>query len=605
MTVRVVFLALLCLFFSVVSCSKDRPAPVAPAGKASASLADPSAPTNLRFEAITDTSARFRWDAVAAATDYDINYKKAQGGRWTNWPHRGTELYSTLTGLEPGTEYRWAVRAENRDGPSNWVFGENFTTLGGPDLPTKLRITDLTETSVKLRWDAVAAATDYDINYKKAQGGRWTNWPHRGTELYSTLTGLEPGTEYRWAVRAETDQGPSAWVYADNFTTLSDNQSRDEGGDGAVSDDHGNTRSEATDLPLDSSLAGEIETGEDVDYFRVQVGAPGVLTLGTTGSLDTKGRLESHSGAHLASDDDGGSGNNFSIAHPVSAGTYYVRVASHSILTGSYTIIATVRSAPTDEPEEQPESEGDADDEPDQKEPDDEEPTEPEKIDYDGVISDQEALETLYDATGGFIFWENTTNWNSNAPLDQWYGVDTDGSGRVIRLDLSGNNGLLGEIPPSIGQLKKLEVLDLSDNLLIGILPKELGQLENLEVLNLSFNLMEGAIPAELGQLENLRVLDLSVNLFAGRIPTELENLRNLETFRIGGYGLSEYTGCLPSHFRNIPNNDIGTLWVDVPFCSGGAGKIVASDQGPSRSERATMLRIKQERFAQVRTERQ
>ena len=515
MTVRAVFLGLLALSFAVVSCSKDRPAPVAPSGKASASLAAPSAPTNLRFDAPTDSSSTVRWDASDGATDYDVNYKPAAGGRWQNEPHAGDGLYNTIHDLEPGTAYRWAVRAENSKGASEWVFGPNFTTLAK-------------------------------------------------------------------------------------------NQSRDEtGGAGSGSDDHGNTRSEATDLPLDGSLAGEIETGGDVDYFRVQVGAPGVLTLYTTGSLDTKGRLESHSGSGLASDDDGGSGNNFSIAHPVSAGTYYVRVESYRSLTGSYTIIGTVRAAPTDEPEQtpQPESEGDAD-EPDQKEPDDEEPTEPEKIDYDGVISDQEALVALYDATGGFIFWDNTTNWNSNAPLDQWYGVDTDGSGRVIRLDLS-DNGLLGEIPPSIGQLKKLEVLDLSDNLLIEVLPKELGQLENLEVLNLRLNLMEGAIPAELGQLENLRVLNLSVNLFSGRIPTELENLRNLETFRIGGYGLSEYTGCLPSHFRNIPDNDIGTLWVDVPFCSGGAGKIVASDQGPSRSERATMLRIKQERFAQVRTERQ
>lgn len=40
---------------------------------------------------------------------------------------------------EPNTEYRWAVRAENRDGPSAWVSGEHFTTLadtrlGGDDV---------------------------------------------------------------------------------------------------------------------------------------------------------------------------------------------------------------------------------------------------------------------------------------------------------------------------------------------------------------------------------------------------------------------------------------------------------------------------------------
>ena len=49
------------------------------------------------------------------------------GGRWTS--RRGTELYSTITDLEPDTEYRWAVRAENEDGRSAWVFGPNFTTL--------------------------------------------------------------------------------------------------------------------------------------------------------------------------------------------------------------------------------------------------------------------------------------------------------------------------------------------------------------------------------------------------------------------------------------------------------------------------------------------
>ncbi len=41
----------------------------------------------------------------------------------------GTRLYNTIYDLEPSTEYRWAVRAENSDGPSDWVFAEeNFTT---------------------------------------------------------------------------------------------------------------------------------------------------------------------------------------------------------------------------------------------------------------------------------------------------------------------------------------------------------------------------------------------------------------------------------------------------------------------------------------------
>ena len=42
-------------------------------------------------------------------------------------------------------------------------------------------------------------------------------------------------------------------------------------------------------------------------------------------------------------------------------------------------------------------------------------------------------------------------------------------------------------VPAEIGQLKKLEFLDLSNNQLTG-LPYELGNLSNLKVLNLSGN---------------------------------------------------------------------------------------------------------------------
>jgi len=67
------------------------------------------------------------WDAVEGATDYDVNYKELPNGRWTNWKH-GIALTATITGLNPLTEYRWAVRAENSDGPSDWSFGQHVVT---------------------------------------------------------------------------------------------------------------------------------------------------------------------------------------------------------------------------------------------------------------------------------------------------------------------------------------------------------------------------------------------------------------------------------------------------------------------------------------------
>ena len=43
----------------------------------------------------------------------------------------------------------------------------------------------------------------------------------------------------------------------------------------------------------------------------------------------------------------------------------------------------------------------------------------------------------IYNATDG-PNWVDNTNWLTDAPLGEWYGVSTDARGRVFELDLSG-----------------------------------------------------------------------------------------------------------------------------------------------------------------------
>ena len=74
------------------------------------------------------------------------------------------------------------------------------------------------------------------------------------------------------------------------------------------------------------------------------------------------------------------------------------------------------------------------------------------------TISEREALVTLYEATGG-ADWVENTNWLSDAPLGEWHGVTTDDRGHVIRLNLF-DNGLTGEIPPELGNLSNLRELN-------------------------------------------------------------------------------------------------------------------------------------------------
>ena len=131
--------------------------------------------------------------------------------------------------------------------------------------------------------------------------------------------------------------------------------------------------------------------------------------------------------------------------------------------------------------------------------------------------TDRQALIALYDATDGEN-WRNDTNWLSDAPTGEWSGVTTNAEGRVIELDLDGNQ-LSGEIPPELGNLANLERLFLDGNQLSGEIPPELGNLANLERLFLSGNQLSGEIPPELGNPANLERLGLGENELSGEFP--------------------------------------------------------------------------------------
>ena len=91
-------------------------------------------------------------------------------------------------------------------------------------------------------------------------------------------------------------------------------------------DDHGGSADEATGVLTGSETAGRIDDGADADVFRVDVVEPGTLTVYTTGSLDTFGRLKREDGSIVDYDDDGGHQFNFRIEANVETGTYYVKV---------------------------------------------------------------------------------------------------------------------------------------------------------------------------------------------------------------------------------------------------------------------------------------
>ena len=79
------------------------------------------------------------------------------------------------------------------------------------------------------------------------------------------------------------------------------------------------------------------------------------------------------------------------------------------------------------------------------------------------VETDRAALVALYDSTGGDN-WTSNTNWKSDKPLNEWYGIEADSTGRVESIEFHTQNGLTGSIPPEIGDLVHLKKISLEGN---------------------------------------------------------------------------------------------------------------------------------------------
>ena len=174
--------------------------------------------------------------------------------------------------------------------------------------------------------------------------------------------------------------------------------------------------------------------------------------------------------------------------------------------------------------------------------------------------SDRDVLAALYDATGG-PDWIKRDNWLTEAEIGEWYGVETDSSGRVAKLFLH-NNGLAGRIPPELGHLSSLQELHLQNNALRGPIPAELGNLSNLTTLNIQNANLTGTIPPELGNLAELRTLILDDSGLTGPIPAELGGLANLIWLTLGDNALDgpvppELGSLAELMFLGLSDNDL------------------------------------------------
>lgn len=118
---------------------------------------------------ITQSSARFTWDAVYGAQSYSLQ-TRLLNGTWYDVP--GGPIYNTsvtVTGFNSNTTYQWRVRANCANGEySNFTAGTTFTTAGAACYhPTWLNTSSITSTSANLDWDPVSGAMSYTMYHRQ------------------------------------------------------------------------------------------------------------------------------------------------------------------------------------------------------------------------------------------------------------------------------------------------------------------------------------------------------------------------------------------------------------------------------------------------------
>ncbi|KAL3647715.1 hypothetical protein CASFOL_008683 [Castilleja foliolosa] len=150
---------------------------------------------------------------------------------------------------------------------------------------------------------------------------------------------------------------------------------------------------------------------------------------------------------------------------------------------------------------------------------------------------------------------------------------------RLRRLVLTGSN-VSGGFSDGFGDFINLEQLTLSRNNFTGEISKDIFQsMKKLRILDLSDNGFNGNIPESIGNLSELLKIDLSFNGFSGKIPEIFKGLKNLELLDLsynnfGNFGLPLFLAEMPSLKEvylsgNLLGGYIPEIWGDMRGISG------------------------------------
>lgn len=171
----------------------------------------PGVPTGLTAQTVNATAIGLNWtNPSGGGLLNDTLYRGTTCGTWTTITSVGVTTAVTVTGLTPHTYYCFAVSAWNGTGQSRLSLGATATTFGPPAVPTGLRITAATATTLNLSWGNPPGALVGDTILWGTSCALLTNRENLpGPAISGTVTGLSASTSYCFAVIASNPYGGS------------------------------------------------------------------------------------------------------------------------------------------------------------------------------------------------------------------------------------------------------------------------------------------------------------------------------------------------------------------------------------------------------------
>jgi hypothetical protein len=186
----------------------------------------------LNITGTTETDATLAWtDNSTIETSFTLQRKTGNICDDNGWATAGTPASDaetfTNTGLTPGTEYTYRIRANYNSYTSAWSACATGTTAAStaPAAPDGLNATAISAASVSLGWnDNSGDETNFQIQRKAGavcDNAGWTTINSPAADVIAFQNNnLSAATQYSYRIRATNASGSSAWSVCATATTF-------------------------------------------------------------------------------------------------------------------------------------------------------------------------------------------------------------------------------------------------------------------------------------------------------------------------------------------------------------------------------------------------